>query len=131
MQLILAYAATLLVFVALDLTWLGLIAKGFYRGQLGALMLPQPQLFPAVAFYLMFPIGVVLFAALPGSRSGSVQRAALLGAAFGFFAYATYDLTNWATLRDWPVSLTFVDIMWGTCLTAAAAAAGCYALTRF
>jgi uncharacterized membrane protein len=79
---------------------------------------------PAIAFYILYPIGLVIFAILPGLRSGSMTTALLYGALFGFFTYATYDLTNQATLRNWTIQLTLVDIVWGSVLAAAAAMAG-------
>jgi uncharacterized membrane protein len=100
-----------------DLGWLGFVAKGFYQERLGHLL--GPIVWPAaVLFYLVFLAGVMYFATLPAIESGSLLRAVLLGALFGFFTYATYDLTNYATLKGWPLSLTLVDIMWGTALGA-------------
>ena len=132
------YGATAVAFLVLDFLWLGFIAKSFYRDGIGHLMADQPNLVAAGAFYLLYPIGVVLFAVAPAVWSGGLaaaaqvpwSRAVLLGALFGFFAYATYDLSNLATLRDWPLRLVLVDIAWGTALTAAAAAAGRWALGR-
>ena len=110
---------------ALDFLWLGLVARRFYARQLGSLMASPPRWGAAAAFYLIYPVGIVLFASLslPGRGSSSVVHAAWLGVAFGFFAYGTYDLSNWATLRDWPVRLVFVDIAWGSVATGLAAAA--------
>jgi uncharacterized membrane protein len=119
-----SYGATLLVFVTLDLIWLGLVAKRFYRTQLAGLIADQFNLWAALAFYLVYPLGVVIFAVTPALSSASWSDAAVLGAGFGFFAYATYDLTNLATLREWPVRLTVVDLAWGTVLTALAATCG-------
>ena len=133
-----AYTATALVMLSLDAVWLAVIAKSFYRDGIGHLMADQPNLVAGGVFYLLYPAGVVLFAVVPAAWSGGLaapvdvpwQRAVLAGALFGFFAYATYDLSNLATLRDWPLRLTLVDIAWGTALTAAAAAAGRWALGR-
>ena len=130
MRIMLAYGAALLVLLVVDIVWLGVIAKGFYRNQLGTLMAARIQLIPAVAFYLLYPAGIVLFAALPGTEARSLPNAAALGAAFGFFAYATYDLSNWATLRGWPMTLSLVDIAWGTLLTGLAASAGTWTALR-
>ena len=124
MRTLIAYAAIVVVFAGVDLLWLGVVAKGYYRNQLGGLMAQSIKLGPALAFYLIYPIGVVFFCVLPAIETGNLRRAIELGAAFGFFAYATYDLTNWATLRKWPAQLTFIDIAWGTALTALAAFAG-------
>jgi uncharacterized membrane protein len=122
MKYVVPYGVTLLVFVTLDLIWLGAVAKRFYRTQLAGLIADRFNLWAASAFYLVYPIGVVLFAVVPAVSSGSWTDAALGGAMLGFFAYATYDLTNLATLREWPVRLTFVDLAWGTILTAITAA---------
>ncbi len=111
-------AVTIPLMVALDLLWLGVIMKDFYRAQIGHLMAQSFALWPAVAFYILYAIGLAFFATMPGIAAGSVMRAALLGAALGFIAYATYDLSNWATLKDWPALVAFADIAWGTVLTA-------------
>ena len=133
-----AYGATALVMLGLDLLWLGLVAKSFYRDSIGHLLADPPNLVAGGVFYLLYPVGVLLFAIAPAVWSGNVAapaempgwRAVLGGALFGFFAYATYDLSNLATLRGWPLRLTLVDIAWGTALTAAAAAAGRLVLVR-
>jgi len=133
-----AYGAIAVVMLALDLVWLGVIAKSFYRDGIGHLMADSPNLVAAGVFYLLYPAGILLFAVAPTAWSGGLvaaadvpwTRAVLAGALFGFFAYATYDLSNLATLRGWPVRLALVDIAWGTALTAAAAAAGRWALGR-
>jgi uncharacterized membrane protein len=122
MSTLLTFAITLAVFVALDMTWLILLAKDFYRQQLGALTAPKVNLFAAVAFYLVYCAGLVVFAVKPALASGNWTDAALYGAALGFVAYATYDLTNLATLRDWPVALTVVDLAWGTVASGVACA---------
>lgn len=122
-----AYLATAFVMVALDFIWLGFIAKSLYQNGIGHLMAAQPNLGVALAFYLLYSLGVVLFAVAPIIHTSSVQpwsRVLLAGALFGFFAYATYDLSNWATLRDWPWHLALIDIAWGTAVTLACAAAG-------
>jgi uncharacterized membrane protein len=124
MRFLVTYAATLLVFVSLDLIWLGVVAKRFYRSQLVGLIADQFNFPAATAFYLVYPVGVVTFAVMPALSSGSWMDAATWGAMLGFFAYATYDLTNLATLREWPVRLTLVDLLWGTALTTVAAACG-------
>ena len=133
-----AYAATAVAFLAIDLLWLGVIAKSFYRDGIGHLMADPPNLMAAGVFYLLYPLGVMLFAVAPNAWLGGTasaaelpfSRAVLAGALFGFFAYATYDLSNLATLRGWPLRLSLVDIAWGATLTAAAAAAGRWALGR-
>ena len=133
-----AYAATAVAMLALDLLWLGVIAKSFYRDGIGHLMADPPNLVAGGVFYLVYPLGVLLFAVAPAAWSGGLaapvpppwSHAVLAGALFGFFAYATYDLSNLATLRGWPWRLALVDIVWGTALTATAAAAGRWALGR-
>jgi len=130
-----AYGAITLVMLAIDFLWLGFIAKSFYRGGIGHLMADQPNVLAAGVFYLLYPIGVLLFAVAPTVWTGTqglipLSRAVMAGALFGFFCYATYDLTNMATLRDWPLRVVLVDIALGTVLTAAAAAAGRWVLGR-
>jgi uncharacterized membrane protein len=105
------------VFFAIDMLWLGVISRSFYQNNLGHLL--GPVNWPvAILFYLVFLAGLVFFAIMPALESGSFATALMLGALYGFFTYATYDLTNLATLRDWPLSVTIVDIMWGTLLGA-------------
>ena len=116
-----AYVAAVLVLAALDAAWLGFVATDFYRVQIGHLMAPAPRLGVAAAFYLLYLGGVLLFAVKPALDAQSAGRALALGAAFGFFAYMTYDLTNLATLRDWPVLVAVVDIAWGMFVSAASA----------
>lgn len=116
------YLTTIVVFLVIDLTWLGVVARDLYRRELGSLMADSIVWWAAILFYLLFCVGLLVFAILPALDAGGVVRAAALGAAFGFFAYITYDLTNLATLRDWPVSVTFIDIAWGTFLGGAVAA---------
>ncbi|MFP5343125.1 MAG: DUF2177 family protein [Candidatus Limnocylindria bacterium] len=110
------YLATAAVFFLIDLVWLGVVARGFYREQMGPLMADSINWPAAIVFYLLWVVGLIYFAVLPALGAGSWPRALLVGAAFGFITYATYDLTNLATLRDWPLMLTLVDIAWGTAL---------------
>lgn len=131
MKIVAVYVATLAVFVVVDLIWLGVVAKDFYRASIGHLMGDGFNIPAAIAFYLIYAIGIVLFAINPAVNAGDWQRAALLGLAFGFFAYATYDLTNMATLKDWPLGMTLADIAWGSVLTSIAATAGYAIATRF
>jgi len=118
------YLATTFVLVVLDGIWLGVVAKDYFRSRLGHLMLPEVNLWVAAIFYVVYPIGVVIFAASPALANGSSLTALTYGALFGFFAYATYDLTNLATLRDWPLSVVALDVAWGTFVTSISAAAG-------
>lgn len=127
----LVYAATVAPFLILDLLWLGIVAKSFYRRELGSLLAPKFRFGIALAFYLLYVVGLVTFAALPGVLARSAVVAAVSGALFGFFCYATYNLTNWSTLRDWPGRLSLVDMTWGTVLSGASAAAGAAIALRF
>ena len=122
-----AYAAIFLTMFVIDMLWLGVIAKSMYANAMGSLMSPSPNWWAAAAFYLLFPLGLLIFAVLPQADS-PVWKAALMGALFGFFAYATYDLTNLAVIKDWPVGLTFIDLAWGTMVSGIAATAGKLAL---
>ena len=119
-----AYIATAVVFCGLDFLWLGFVAKGYYQSQVGALLLDKPNLGVAALFYGLYIVGVLLFAVLPALDAGAWGKALLQGALFGFFAYATYDLTNQATLRVWSTTVTLADIGWGVLLTAVGASAG-------
>ncbi len=115
------YLLTAPVFLAVDFVWLAFVAGPFYRTQLGQLLSPQPNWSAAIGFYLVYVVGILVFAVRPALASGSLRRAGVLGALFGFFTYATYDLTNLATLRDWPWQVAAVDIIWGTLLCAGVA----------
>ena len=119
-----AYTGTLLVMVALDLLWLGVIAKPLYQQGIGHLMADKPNVPVAVLFYALFALGLVVFAVAPAGPAPGWGKTVAMAALFGFFAYATYDLTNLATLRQWPVGLSLMDIAWGTCVSAAAAVGG-------
>lgn len=113
------YFIALPVFLAIDMIWLGLAAKGFYAKQIGFLMKTNINWTAAIIFYLIFIVGLVLFVIAPAVSKNSWQQALLLGALFGLITYATYDLTNLATLKNWPLLITFVDLIWGTVLAAA------------
>lgn len=128
---VLAYLVTLALFAVVDFAWLGLAARSFYTSQLGEKLRPQPDLVAAALFYLVYAAGLTYFAVLPGLRGAGWTAALGLGAFLGFVAYATYDLTNQATLKDWPLLVTVVDLAWGTVLSAVVAAAACAALTAF
>jgi len=115
------YLATLAAFLIIDLIWLGLIARSLYQKFLGGLLSPQTNWIAAIIFYLLFIVGILVFAVVPGLQAGSLTKAVLLGAFFGLITYATYDLTNLATLKGWPVAITLIDITWGTILSACVA----------
>ena len=129
MRYLLAYVGCALVMAGLDAVWLTVVGPHLYPPAIGELLAPRPDVAPAVVFYVIYVAGVVGLAVAPALERRSARRAAALGAALGFVAYATYDLTNQATLRVWPVHLTLIDLTWGASLTAAAALGG-YALAR-
>ena len=124
LKFVIAYAAAATVLLVGDMLWLGLVAKSFYRDQIGYVLAPDPMIGVAVLFYALYLVGIVIFAVTPGLRDASWTSALLFGGLFGFFAYATYDLTNLATIKNWPWILAPVDLAWGTVLTAAASTAG-------
>lgn len=111
------YLIVLPVFFAIDLVWLGLLAKDFYDAQIGTLLKADVNWTAAIAFYLVFIAGIVHFVLMPAIDRHSLKQAALNGAAFGFVTYATFDLTSLALIRDWPLLITVVDLAWGTVLT--------------
>jgi uncharacterized membrane protein len=125
-----AYAGTLISFLLIDAIWLGVVAKNIYRDQLGELMLPSPNLAVAATFYLFFAMAIVALAVRPGLDAGAIWSAIGYGAVLGLAAYGTYDMTNLSTLKGWPVSLSIIDLAWGTVLTSAASASG-YAAVRY
>jgi uncharacterized membrane protein len=127
LKLLTVYAAVFFTMFIIDMVWLGVVAKSTYANAMGPLLSPNPNLWAAAAFYLMFPVGLLVFAVLPQADS-PVWKAALMGALFGFFAYSTYDLTNLAVVKDWPVGLTFIDMAWGTLVSGVAASVGKLAL---
>ncbi len=112
------YAIALPVFFAIDMIWLGLVAKDFYREQIGTLMKSDVNWTAAIIFYLIFIVGLVVFVITPAVEKGSWTHAVIFGALFGFVCYATYDLTNLAVAKDWPLLVTIVDLVWGAVLAA-------------
>ena len=112
------YFITLPVFFVIDMIWLGLVAKNFYSQHLGFLMRPDINWTAAIIFYLLFIAGLVLFVISPSVEGQSWVRAVVYGALFGLVTYSTYDLTNLATVKDWPLIVTIVDLIWGTVLSA-------------
>lgn len=119
-----AYFATLLTFLILDGLWLGVVARKFYASQMGSLLRDNVNFLAAGGFYIAYVGGIVFFAIAPALADGSWKTAALRGAIFGLLAYGTYDMTNLATIKDWPLTMSVVDMAWGTLLTASAAIAG-------
>lgn len=118
------YFLTLPVYLLIDGFWLTVIAKNFYGKHLGYLMAPKPNWIAAFIFYFGYVVGIVIFAVSPAFLANSLGKALLLGALFGAFCYATYDLTNLATIKDWPWFITVIDIVWGTLVTMISAGAG-------
>lgn len=112
-----AFIISLMVFFAIDLTWLGWVAKDLYRKQLKKLLMPDPNWPAAILFYVLFIVGLNYFVIVPALRDQSLATAIVSGALYGFFTYATYDLTNYATLKGWPRKIVIVDIAWGTFLS--------------
>jgi uncharacterized membrane protein len=113
------YLIALPVFIAIDMVWLGLVAKDFYRAQIGHLMKADVNWSAAIIFYLIYIAGLVAFVITPAMEKGSWIHAILFGALFGLVCYATYDLTNLAVAKDWPLLVTIVDLVWGAVLAAA------------
>jgi uncharacterized membrane protein len=111
------YLSVFALFLVIDMLWLGMVAGWFYRKNLGYLLSPDVKWSAAIVFYLLFVAGLLVFAILPGLQAGSVRRAIALGAFFGLVSYATYDLTNLATIKDWPLIVTVVDLIWGAVLS--------------
>ena len=126
-----AFIFTTVVFLALDFVWLGFVAKDFYRTQIGPVLLENPLLGVAFAFYLLYAIGIVTFAVMPALEADSWVRVMTSGALRGLIAYSTYDLTNLATLRGWSAKLALIDLAWGTIVTRLAATAGYFAARSF
>lgn len=124
------FILTAVVFFAIDLLWLGVVAAKFYQRHLGPLLAPQVRWVPAVLFYLIFITGLLVFAVLPGLTAGSLARTLALGAFLGFMAYATFDLTCLALFKEFRLLVVVVDMIWGTCLSTSVCAAG-YGIGRW
>ena len=125
------YLITFLAFLGIDSLWLGLVAPSFYKSQIGYIMAENPNFFAAGLFYLLFIFGMVVFIVEPGVREQTLMQAVARGALFGLVTYATYDLTNLATLEGWPILVTVVDLIWGTVLSAAVTLVSVWAGKRF
>jgi uncharacterized membrane protein len=125
-KMLISYVLTFVVFFIIDMAWLGFIAKDIYKKYLGGFLSEQVNWVAAFVFYFLFIVGVFIFAILPSVEKNSLTSALTLGALFGFFTYATYDLTNLATLKNWPTTIVFIDIVWGSVLTAIVSTAGFY-----
>ena len=123
-NVIISYILTTAVFLIIDLAWLGIIAKNIYQKYLGGFLSSTVNWYAAIIFYLLYILGISVFAIYPSVNKDSAVRAIMLGALFGFIAYATYDLTNLATIKDWPLPIVFIDMIWGAVLTAIVSFAG-------
>lgn len=113
------YVITFLAFFVIDMIWLGVVARSFYVKHLGFLLAANPNWIAAIIFYLLFIAGILLFVVVPGLHSGSLKTTLLYAALFGLITYSTYDLTNQATVQNWPLIVTVVDMIWGTVLSVA------------
>lgn len=127
---VVAFGVTAVVFLILDAIWLGVISRNLYQREIGELLLPKPNFGAAAVFYVIYLVGLVYFCVVPGVAGHSVSRGLLNGAMFGIVAYATYDLTNLATLKGWSTTLVFIDIAWGAVASAAASAVAVAITTR-
>jgi len=125
------YFVALFTFLIIDGAWLMLIAKNFYAKHLGYLMTKTPNLAAAGIFYLIYVFTMVVLIISPALQKGSLITAILTGALFGLCAYATYDLTNLATIKDWPLLVTIVDLIWGTFVSGAVAGISYFILTKW
>jgi uncharacterized membrane protein len=121
---VLSYVATAIVLLGIDAAWLSLMNGVLYRPLLGDMLLDRIKVIPAIAFYLSYVAGIMIFAVAPAFASGRWTTALIQGALFGFCAYATYNLTNLAILKNWSTTVTLVDLCWGTVLTGVSASAG-------
>lgn len=126
-----ASGTALAVFVVLDLLWLGVVAVGFYQRELAGLLRPDPLWWSAALFYALYLVGVMVFAVVPSLEAGAWTTALWRGAVFGLVAYASYDLTNLATLREFPLKVAVVDMTWGVMLTSAVSVAAYSVGSRF
>ncbi|MEM6811817.1 MAG: DUF2177 family protein [Pseudomonadota bacterium] len=131
MTFILAYIVTAVVFLAIDFVWLAYIMKDFFQNSIGHLMADEPNLAVAAGFYILYAAGIVYFAIMPGLQNGSWMTVAFNATFFGLLAYGTYEATNLATLKDWPVKMAIIDTAWGAALTATSALAGYFAVQFF
>lgn len=125
------YLVLLAAFFTIDMLWLGLVARSFYQQSLGFLMTSSPNWFVAAIFYLLFIVGILFFVVVPGLESDSLKSTILRAALFGLITYATYDLTNLATIKDWPVLITVVDLLWGTFMSISVSSVGFVVGKRF
>lgn len=125
-SVIFSYLLTFMVFLMVDMLWLGVLAKNIYKKYLGNFLTDNVNWTAAFIFYFIYVVGISIFVVYPAVNKGSVYNAILMGALFGFFTYATYDLTNLATLKGWPLPIVFIDILWGSVLSAIVSFSGFY-----
>jgi len=130
-SIIICYLLTFIVFLIVDLLWLGFIAKDLYQKYLGSFLTDRINWTAAFIFYLIYVLGISIFAIYPAVNRGSAFNAILMGALFGIFTYATYDLTNLATLKGWPVAIVLIDILWGAVLSAVVSFSGFHLVKWF
>jgi uncharacterized membrane protein len=131
MTWLLQYGIALLVFFAIDLVWLAVIAQKLYAKYLGYLLAKQVNWAAAIIFYLIFIGGLMFFVISPSLLDLNVQQLLIRAALYGFITYATYDLTNLATIRDWPITITLIDLVWGTFLSTSVSVVSFYVITTF
>ncbi len=131
MPYLIAFAACALAIAGLDVLWLSRTAKPLYYRAHGAVMADKPNMAAAAAFYLLYVPGILIFAVRPALAASDWRPATLLGALFGFFCFATYDLTNLATVKIWSLRVSLIDMVWGAVLTGASATAGALAAMAF
>jgi uncharacterized membrane protein len=131
MNFIKEYAVAIVVFLIMDGIWLGFVASGLYKKELGYLMTNNPNWIAAIVFYLLFIVGLVFFVIDPAIAKDSIKYALLAGMLFGLISYSTYDLTNLATIKDWPISITIIDLIWGASLSGIVSSVSYYIITAF
>ncbi|HBS92288.1 MAG TPA: DUF2177 domain-containing protein [Erysipelotrichaceae bacterium] len=131
MKFLTQFLVVLVVFFAIDIFWLGVVARNLYAKYLGFIMSPNVNWAAALLFYVIFIIGVMVFVLQPALEKQSLMHAFIMGAFFGFVTYATYDLTNLATLKDWPITITIIDLIWGTVLSSSVSVISYLIISRF
>jgi len=117
MKYLFLYIILLAIFLVIDLIWLNFLAKDLYQKEIGSLLLKNPKLLPAILFYALFIVAIIILAVIPGIEAKSLGNTLLLGAVLGFISYGTYDFTNLATLNNWSVKVAIIDLIWGTSIT--------------
>tara|TARA_Y100001936_G_C15977069_1_gene614376 strand:- start:293 stop:694 length:402 start_codon:yes stop_codon:yes gene_type:complete len=131
MKYLISYLSTGIFLLVIDYIWLGIVTKDYFSKQLAHLMADEVNMSIAAIFYVLYPIAVMVFVIFPALEKGSWSHAAIYGAFLGFIVYMTYDVTNAATLKDWPHQMSFIDVAWGTFVTSATALVGYYATSLF